>query len=405
MRVEAIEITDGLRTENAVRLSARVSYDNGVTAPETYWLEVPREISTHLTAAGDPWLAWLAPLAASLGEPLHLSASVDQTLLDNIREVVRIWCAWYPHLRIVPIEAPIRNPPGDVDAGHAAAFFSGGVDSFFTVLRHADQHGTPTSHDIRDLLFIHGFDIPLDNTAAFERVRHSLAGAASRLGKRLVTVATNLRETRFATLDWEQLTHGAALAGVALALGSGYRRVLIPSSAGYRDLRFWGSHPLTDPLFSTSTTQIVHDGPAFMRAEKTEYVAQFDVVMDTLRVCWRSEAGDNCGACNNCYRTMLTLEVLDALDRSATFDAAKLDLRKAAKIYCPNTWDVRQFGYVRDLALRRGREDIARAVEQSLRGSARLTRLLRLFDGWAKRRLLWRATNTLRRRALAGWMM
>ncbi|HEX4935978.1 MAG TPA: hypothetical protein VFV33_22515, partial [Gemmatimonadaceae bacterium] len=286
----------------------------------------------------------------------------------------------------------------------AASFFSGGVDSFFTALRHAAHEGTPTTVAIEDLILVHGFDIPLENTQAFARVEASLMQAASSLGKRLVTVATNLRQTRFADTDWSRLSHGAALAAVAHALGGRYGTVLIGSSAGYRDLRFWGSHPLTDPMFTSSTTRIIHDGPAFMRVEKTAYVARSPVAMQHLRVCWQSDDGGNCGACNTCYRTMLALEALGALAQCATFDRRALDLRQAARIFCRHDYDVRQFGYVLALARARGREDIAAAVEHSLRASRRLHRQLRLLH-WLGRRPRYRArARAWERRLLDGWL-
>ena len=119
-----------------------------------------------------------------------------------------------------------------------------------------------------------------------------LETVADALGKRLVVVEMNLRETRFAEANWSGLTHAAALAAAGLTLERGYGTLLIPSSAGYRDLRSWGSHPLTDPLFSTSGTDVLHDGPAFMRVEKTEYVTESEVALAALRVCWKSETGD-----------------------------------------------------------------------------------------------------------------
>lgn len=383
------------------RLQGELRFD-GSRPPETLWFDLPVRDDNDVSTTGEPWLAALLPVAATLHEPLRLPLPVDARLLENLRELLRIWTAWYPSLAMVPIEAePCDAPP----RGRTMAFFSGGVDSFFTALRHGAGDGTPRTERIDDLVFVHGFDIRLANERALGNVLPVLERAADALGKPLLTVTTNLRETVFGATDWNQLSHGAALAAVALAMGPRYSTALVPSSAGYRDLRFWGSHPLTDPLFTSSRTRIVHDGPAFMRAEKTEYVAQSDIALGALRVCWRSDDGWNCQACNNCYRTMLTLEALGVLDRSATFDRARLDLDRASRIFCPRSYDIRQFGYVRDLAARCGRPDIVRAVERSLARSARLSRRIAFVRRLRDRPLFWRWAPAIERRMLTGWLL
>lgn len=81
--------------------------------------------------------------------------------------------AWYPHLlRPVPILAEPR-PAEPVGGGQRMALFSGGVDSFFTVLKHYDS--------IDALLFVHGFDVPLENLALRRRISSCLQRAADEL--------------------------------------------------------------------------------------------------------------------------------------------------------------------------------------------------------------------------------
>ena len=327
MELREVGITPSPRAPGWTRLWGDVSYSGGAKQTERYWLEVPDDAADALSPSGDAWLTWLTPLAASAQEPLQVRVPCDAGLLSRMRELVRVWTAWYPELAPVTLDAPTAL--GAARAAQTASFFSGGVDSFFTALRHGNGEGTPTNLQLDDHLFVWGFDIPLSNEPAFRRVVASVTTAATALGRRLVPVVTNLRETRFADADWSRLTHGAALAGVAHALSGRYRTALIPSSAGYRDLRRWGSHPLTDPMLSSSRLEIIHDGPAFMRVEKTEYVSRHSLALQHLRVCYRDPQGGNCGKCNNCYRTMLALEALGVLTQSATFDRQWLDLRRA----------------------------------------------------------------------------
>jgi len=398
------------------RLTARLHSDiDGRDEP--LWLDVPAAHATGLRVSGDPFLVWLAPLAATRGEALRLEAPVDVHLLLQVKEVLRIWHVWYPQLADVDIIAPDLSRCG-LDAASLAAspalpahsarrtasMFTGGVDSFFTVLRHDAGEGTPATIPIDDLLYVHGFDVPLANTVAAERIQASLQQAADAMSKRFVAVATNLRDSCFGAVDWPRLAHGAALAGVAHALSGQYHTVLLGSSAGYGDLRHWGSHPLTDPMFSSSRLTFLHDGAAFMRVQKTEYVVRSPIAMQHLRVCWQSAAGDNCGTCNNCIRTLLTLEVLGALRDSRTFSRDQLDLRRAARIHCRHDYDYRQFGYVRDLAVREQRYDIAAAVETSLAGSRRLAERLVLVRRLRDRRIVWRWAPAWERWLLRDWV-
>jgi hypothetical protein len=390
------------RLSGWTRLTGALHSDvDGVT--EDVWLEVRDQDAEALTVSGDSFLAWLAPLASLRHEALQLDAPVDALLLEHVREVVRVWCSWYPQMDDVRIDAPATAAPA-ASGRIAASMFTGGVDSFFTVLRHDAGEGTPSTVRISDLLYIHGFDVPLANMAAWTHVTSSLQRAADALHKRLVLAASNLRDTRFGATDWPRLSHGAALAGVGHALGARYDTILIGSSAGYRDLRFWGSHPLTDPMFTSSVVRILHDGAAFMRAEKTAYVSRSAIALRHLRVCWKSTAGDNCGECNNCYRTMLALDALGVLDECATFDRASLDMERAAHVFCRYDFDVRQFGYVIDLAHRAGRPDIVKAVTRSLAGSQQLMRRLALVRTLRAQPLARRWADTLERRLMRGWI-
>ncbi len=393
------------------RLTARLHSDvDGHEEP--LWIDVAPADAPGLRVSGDPFLAWLAPLAATRGEALRLEVPVDAQLLVQLREVLRVWHAWYPHLPVVDMTAPsvdraesaVASELPACPARRTASMFTGGVDSFFTVLRHNAGEGTPATLPIDDLLYVHGFDVPLANHAAARRIQSSLQQAADALGKKFVPVATNLRDSSVGAANWGWLSHGAALAGVAHALSGAYHTMLLGSTAGYGDLHFWGSHPITDPLFSSSRLAFVHDGAAFMRVQKTEYVVRWRVALQHLRVCWQSAAGDNCGTCNKCIRTMLSLEALGVLDQCATFSRGQLDLRRAAHVYCRHNYDYRHFGYIRDLAVRAQRPDIAAVAESSLAGSRRLAERLALARRLRDHRIVGRWAPAWERWLLRDWV-
>jgi len=150
---------------------------------------------------------------------------------------------------------------------------------------------------------------------------------------------------------------------------------------------------------------VAHDGAAFTREQKLTLLAKSPMALRTLRVCWRSGTDENCGACNKCYRTMVQLELLGALDRCGTLPHGPVDLERLSRVYCAYSWDFREFGDIQRLALERGRPDVARAAERAMRRSGRLAPRLALARALRGRPLVWRWAETLERRLLAGWVV
>src|SRR5262245_32168146 len=239
---------------------------------------------------------------------------------------MRIWRCWYPRLHIIPLEVEVAKVEPRTTARRTAAFFSSGVDAWFTLLSHQNESHTT---QIDDLLTVWGLDIRVDRPREFDKLREVLGRVTSKYQLAGVEVATNFyREGTFwrARADWGQVGHGCALASIGLLFQNRYCRVLIPSTHRYDDLIPWGSHPLTDPLLSTSATRFVHDGAGFSRTEKTAFVINSQLALDNLQVCWGTGSFHNCGTCDKCYRTMTTLLLLGALDRCGTFEGKGVDL-------------------------------------------------------------------------------
>jgi hypothetical protein len=293
------------------------------------------------------------------------------------------------------LEELVSAPPRRSGRG---AFFSGGVDSFFTLLRNE----TPEvgSFAVDDLIAIHGFDILLESEDAFETHRRRLERVAAETGKSLIPVSMNLRRTRLSELPMGGLWHGSALAAVGLLLENRFERLLVAASLEYIKLEAWGSHPLTDPLLSTSRTSVLHDGAGFERWEKLEFLAEFDLALRSLRVCSRNTS-DNCGACEKCYRNMIILEVLGALRRSPTFPTQTLDLEKASRVYIRG-WRSDLYRGVRRFAASRGRADVARAIDRSFQRSRWRRPVLSAAEQVGKMRYGGRVSQWLKRTALAG---
>jgi hypothetical protein len=344
------------------RAVASVAYV-GAEADEI-WLDVPADVAPRLAERGEAWLACLLPVAVARGEPLRLPLPVDREMLAGTAELMGVWRAWWPERAPVPLEVPaLDDPCPPAGPRPEAAFFSGGVDSFFTALEARERIDT--------LVSVWGFDVPIGAERAFAALRARLGGAAAELGRRWCWVGTNLRATRFQESPWPAMSHGCALGAVAHALAPRFGRVRIASTHGYANLAPFGSHPLTDPLLSSRALAIEHHGARFRRAEKLERIATDPVVQATLRPCWKSQDAANCSRCAKCFCTMLHLDVLGVLERCTTFDRSRYRVAAASRLHA-EAWEVRSYlEDVRALAERRGRRDVVRAIDRGLRHTRR----------------------------------
>jgi 7-cyano-7-deazaguanine synthase in queuosine biosynthesis len=305
------------------------------------------ETSTPFVAAS------LLP-AMRIGKPLSVEGTVSPRLLATIPAIEGVMTSWFQ--RTDSIEVKARPAPEQRGTG-VACFFSGGVDSFYSVLSHLDE--------ITTLVFVHGFDIQPHEVELRARVSESLRKAAGRLGKPLIEVETNLRAFSDRYALWSEEYCGTALASVALLLSPQFGRFYIPASFSPNYTAPWGSHKDLDPLWSTDATEVIHDGVA-SRVDKARLIAGSDVALQSLRVCWENRAGRyNCGRCEKCIRTMVNLQVVGALDRCTTF-SNRLNLSAVAHVPIPDEC-ARVFIEENLEAARDGSQDeLARAIASSL---------------------------------------
>lgn len=322
-----------------------------------------------LTASADPFLALTLLPAMILGEPLHLDGAVSPTLLANSERLQQIYRRWVTGAQAVAVSASSTAPDATpVLKDGVGCFFSGGVDSFHSLLMHEDS--------ITHLVLISGFDKGLRNPAVLEKTRLALQEVAAAFGKQPLEASTNIRNFTDPLASWS-FYHGGVLAAVALALSRGFNAFFVPSSYSYDQLHPWGSHPLLDPLWSLPELQMKHDGCEFSRYEKVARIAEADLALAHLRVCWDSRKGSNfnCGQCEKCLRTMMSLHLNGALGRCRTFPTP-LTPRAIGGIRIKTEG---QMAFtqenLRELALRQGSHD--RALYRALRWAVRRGRVRR----------------------------
>lgn len=250
--------------------------------------------------------------AMKWGESLHVKGEISPRLLSQIPTIQHILHSWYSELKRVEVKCEVK-PTSAVHRGtKVACFFSGGVDSFYTLLKHIDE--------ITTIVYIRGFDVGVDERDYLDMMSREVKKMADEMGKELVEVETNIHVFGDRCVDWSFQYHGSALGSVASLLSAQIGKIYVPSSYSYKDIFPWGTHPLLDSLWSTEMVEMVHDGCEASRIEKMERIVSSTCALRYLRVCTDRESGRyNCSDCEKCIRTMIGLYAFGALNKCPNF--------------------------------------------------------------------------------------
>lgn len=352
-----------LRRGAVAAARAEVRSDN-TEDPIEVWYSV-EGIDAPLTDLGDALAVGMMAPAMFEVEPLTIDGALTRVLIGNLQGAQEILASWYDFLSPVTVSAQRVTDDGQPrpdGAAGVACCFSGGVDSWYTLLKH--------QHRITHILLVRGFDIGLHNDVLWEKTRARAEKVAQRLGMRLVTCTTNLRtvaDKRRASWGrnydgdfWGKCLHGSSLASVALTLGNEVAELIVPATHSYRQIKFWGSSPLLDPHWSNGHMAITHDGCEADRLQKVRAIARSDIALATLRVCHDDTAEYNCGRCEKCLRTMMALRVCGALDRARTFPGG-LSLSDVRQLIVPAHL-LHRYDEIAAAARSVGDEELVRAV-------------------------------------------
>jgi hypothetical protein len=253
----------------------------------------------ELASRGEPFLgiALLEAMIRNMDIWVEDSLPLSEKLYKILPEIQTIYACWNSDLHKVNIHARI-DPSKDTHE-HVASFFSAGVDSSHTLYRNMTE--------ITHLVMLSGFEE--GTPESWRKSVEKQTMFARTIGKELIPIETNAKQwTDRRKILWA-FAQGLILSSMGPLLKA--KRVYIASSHTYNELFPWGSHPLTDPMWSTESTEVIHDGAASRRGDKLRELCKNQKLLDNLQVCWQSDY-DNCGECPNCVRTITALYFLGA---------------------------------------------------------------------------------------------
>lgn len=292
------DIKQSISPENKHRVSALVCDD-------LVWFE-----SDHkLAASPEAFLsAYLIPSMAC-GKDLSYGGKICPIWERNVEGLINTINSWWGFRKIsITSNGSMEN----MKKSSTAAFFSGGLDSFFTLVKNIET--------IDYLIFVRGFDIPLSEYRRFEQALAWIRKVSEKTNKPLILVETNLREhPLFSSISWE-LTFGSALSAVGHLLSEEIGHVIIPSSFSVDEERPWGSHSKIEPNYSSGAVDFILHDVNYTRLQKTMELNDSPMVHKYLRVCWENKDDQlNCGKCEKCIRTQLYLYICGSLGKAECF--------------------------------------------------------------------------------------
>lgn len=284
-------------------------------------VRVKKEYGKYLChERADALLIGLLPYALREGHDIVCEGYVTEDLMYNFEEIL------LPALekndernhkvKITATTAPALNNYGAVGTG-----ISCGVDSFHTILKNYK-----TNHTANNLTHL-----AINDVGAFNRIylyrgikyvkdsafRHA-EEVAEELQLPIVKLDSNFDKEFYLN---HTITHTYSSMFAVYNLQKFWGKYYYASGYGYNDFSLKGNLTAANShidllllqCLSTSKLRLYSGGGDCTRMEKLEYISDFPITWKHLHVCIKQEK--NCGVCDKCSRTLLSLETMGKLDK------------------------------------------------------------------------------------------
>ena len=313
------------KNDEGGRLIAEIQI--GDQLPQKVWYSVENDyIDYFCYEKADAFLIMLLPYAMASAQDIVIKgAPISENIYWSLtRDFIPTLAKFSNLYKEIHIESDITNICFNSSA--VGTGFSGGVDSFYTVLR---NHKTNTPDcNLTHLTFFnvgacgYGTDFYGKNAReVFNRRYEQFKPVVEKLGLKFIKIDSNVYEFVPMTYNW---IHSYRSMSAVLALQKLFKKYYYSSagplsffsldhhSSGFHDL-------LNTRAFSTESTDFYSVGLWESRIEKTEYISNYDITYGVLNVCNFHDT--NCRVCDKCIRTMGGLYALKKLDKySNVFD-------------------------------------------------------------------------------------
>jgi hypothetical protein len=233
-----------------------------------------------------------------LKEDIEIPYEVTEDALFNL-SIIQKYLSRY--LGIYPINIKAEKVSSKRQRKSASIMpFSGGIDSCFALLHSKFVLGKRVDAGV------HVLGLDLSDAFEYEKSKERCQKILDFAEAKLLPFQTNVRSSLGSFFDW-RLQSDFVLASILHFFEGDYGSAIIAGGGDGNDLTIgdcFGSPFLNERLFHLFSNDVMqvdsHEGEVWERIKKLDYIAQFEVVRENLRVCWASKKHGNCGQCTNC---------------------------------------------------------------------------------------------------------
>ena len=377
------------RAGGRARASARVAWEDSPRPAFELFFETSSEAADDLSAEAEAFATACLHPAVHAGERrLLVEGAICPRLargLESAANLVRSW--WGPPRRPIAVEASEGFRALPPAARPRAAFcLTGGADSLALLATNRSTYPPDHPGSFREAVSVYGhLCAETDVSPWYERALPALEATAREAGATLVSIRTNLwrLEPVFDLVAWESLS--ASLVAAAHLFRRRWTSVCLASGRDVTNEIPRGTHPLLDPLYSSTALEVRHDATALRRFERLRLIAASRPGAESLIVCQTFPQGEtlNCGVCEKCVRTMTELLAIGALERARQFPRADVAAGDVAGVEIGPA-EAEYWAEVLPALAALGRSDLVAAIRKKLREARRVERWTR-DEGWRGR--------------------
>jgi len=368
------------RIPDSARVTARVTWERSDRPPFELFFETDGAGREDLVPAPEAFATACALPARHHGERrLLVEGSLCPRLAEGLSSATALLRTWFggpPRPLAVEASEGFRAL-APRDPARSAVYITGGIDS--THLIHANRRDYTPAHPawFADGISLAGNLLPdREDSPWCLRARARLEKAAQARNLTLIPVRTNVWELDPDLPFVTQQRLSSTLASAAHLFPGRWSSVSIASGLHVADEFPRGTHPLLDPLYSSSGVEVRHDPLPLTRFDRLRVLAQSGAdAIDELIVClaYPSEPHLNCGECEKCVRTMAALVALGRLADTHSFRHPDVTPEMIRGVHVTSD----EIGYweeIREPLAKRDRGDLVRAIDAKLAETRRLKR-------------------------------
>lgn len=284
---------------------------------DVVYLKFDKKYKDYVTLDGGVFAALLMSASSKLGQDIEIDGEITEHTLEALQNAIENYASWKVGFKKIKIKA--KKITKDKKKGkYEAAFFSGGVDSFYTYLKHKDT--------LKHLIIVNGYDVDLRNKVLWQQAVQGARALAKKENIELIEVECNIEKLVEPIVAWNYCFAGG-LSAIGLLFRKKFGTVYIASSFKKDQIVPGdGSNRQVDKKWSGKNLAVIVDGEEASRFDKVEAISKEKIALEYVRVCYLNKKGTyNCRICDKCVRTMVSLEILGKLKNSKTFSKT-LDL-------------------------------------------------------------------------------